>query len=232
MAWWQRQFGGTTRGKVVALLRRGRRSVEELAASLGLTDNAVRAHLTALERDGVVSAGGVRRGGTAGKPATLYEVAPGAHALFSSAYAPALAALVAELGERLPAGQLEAILRGAGHRLASSATSSPAAGARTFDDRVRGAAALLASLGGDADLTETDDGGYAIKAYGCPLAQAVAVRPETCRTLEQLLTEMIGTPVHERCDRTDSPSHCRFAIDAPRAERPQKSQRPRTKRSR
>ena len=40
-----------------------------MAAALGLTDNAVRAHLTALERDGVVNAGGVRRAGTAGKPA-------------------------------------------------------------------------------------------------------------------------------------------------------------------
>lgn len=214
MAWWQRQFGGTTRGKVVALLRRGRRSVEELAAALGLTDNAVRAHLTALERDGVVTAGGVRRGGTAGKPATMYEVAPDAHAMFSSAYAPTLAALVAELGDRLPAGQLEAVLRGTGHRLASAAT--PAA-ASTYDDRVRSAAALLAALGGDADLSPTDGGGYAIKAYGCPLARAVAARPETCRTLEQLLTEMIGTPVHERCDRGDSPSHCRFAIDGPTA---------------
>src|SRR4051812_43352284 len=76
MAWWQRQFGKTTRGRVVALLRRGERSVEELAASLGLTDNAVRAQLATLEREGVVRAAGVRRDGGVGKPATLYAVAP------------------------------------------------------------------------------------------------------------------------------------------------------------
>ena len=34
MAWWQRQFGKTTRGRIVALLRRGERSVEELAGAL------------------------------------------------------------------------------------------------------------------------------------------------------------------------------------------------------
>ena len=50
MAWWQRQSDKSTRNRIVALLRRGERSVEELAESLGLTDNAVRAQLSALER--------------------------------------------------------------------------------------------------------------------------------------------------------------------------------------
>ncbi len=208
MTWWQQQFGGTTRGRVVALLRRGRRSVEELAAALGLTDNAVRAHLTALERDGVVTAAGVRRERTVGKPATFYDVAPGTDALFSRAYAPALAALVAELGDRLPAEELDMVLRGAGRRLAPVTIASA-----TFDGHVRAAAALLAELGGDADLVPADDG-YLVRAYGCPLARAVAARPETCRALEQLLAEVTGTPVHEHCDRT-GPPHCRFAIDAP-----------------
>lgn len=208
MAWWQQQFDGTTRGRVVALLRRGRRSVEELAAALRLTDNAVRAQLTALERDGVVTAAGVRRDRAAGKPATLYEVASSADTLFSSAYAPALAALVAELGERLPPAEFDAALRGAGRRLAPATV-----GSATYEGRVHAAAALLADLGGDADLVP-EGGGYEVRAYGCPLARAVTARPETCRVLEQLLAEVTGTPVREHCDRAGAP-HCRFAIAAP-----------------
>src|SRR3982074_2325099 len=100
MAWWQRQFGKSTRGRVVALLRRGERSVEELAQALGLTDNAVRAHLALLEREGVGRSVAIRRDGTVGKPATLFGVAPASASLFSSAYAPMLSALLAELGER------------------------------------------------------------------------------------------------------------------------------------
>jgi predicted ArsR family transcriptional regulator len=221
MAWWQRQFGATTRGQLVALLRRGRRSVEELAAALGLTDNAVRAQLTALERDGLVSAAGVLRDGTVGKPATLYEVASGADTLFSSAYAPALAALVAELGERLPPRELDALLRGAGRRLAPRVASAP------FDDRVRTAADLLAELGGEADLVETVDG-YAIRAYGCPLARAVAACPATCHAIEQLLAEVTGAPVREQCDRTDALPRCRFAIPAPHSAAPPGGSRPDT----
>ena len=211
MSWWQRQYGGTTRGRVMALLRRGRRSVEELARALGLTDNAVRSHLTALERDGLVAVGGVRRDGAVGKPATLYEVAPGAHTLFSGAYAPALGALVVELAHRLPPEQLAAALRGAGERLAPGTNASA-----SFDERVRSAAALLAELGGDADLLSTDDG-YALRAYGCPLAHAVASCPATCGLVEQLLSEVTRAPVHEQCDRSESPPHCRFVIAAPAA---------------
>ncbi len=44
----------STRERVLDLLWRGRQTVDELARELGLTDNAVRAHLVALERDGLV----------------------------------------------------------------------------------------------------------------------------------------------------------------------------------
>ena len=102
MRWWEQHFGNSTRGRIVAMLRRGWRSVDELASALGLTDNAVRAHIATLERDGVVASLGARRDGTVGKPATLYGVAEGAETLFSSAYAPALSAFVAEVGTRHP----------------------------------------------------------------------------------------------------------------------------------
>ena len=209
MVSWQRQFGETTRGRIVALLRRGQRSVEELAGLLGVTDNAVRAQLTALERDGLVSAAGVRRSGTAGKPATVYGLAPGTDALFSRAYAPVLAALLHELGNRLPPAELDGLLRGVGRRLAPGVTRAAA-----YEDRVHAAAALLGDLGGDADLARTETG-HTILAHGCPLARAVSARPETCRALEQLLAEMTGTSVHEQCDRGVDGPRCRFAISAP-----------------
>jgi predicted ArsR family transcriptional regulator len=205
MAWWQRQFGGTTRGRVVALLRRAPRSVEELAEALGVTDNAVRAQLASLEREGVVRPAGIRRDGTVGKPATLYTIAPAASTLFSSAYAPVLTALLAELGTSTSGGKLETLLRGVGRRLA------PAIPARaTFDERVRASAAFLTDLGADADLLQTTEG-YEIRGNGCPLSDAVIACPATCRALETLLSEVTGTTVRERCERSDQP-HCRFLI--------------------
>jgi len=138
----------------------------------------------------------------------VYGMAPDTDALFSRAYAPVLVALLHELGDRVAPAELDALLRGVGRRLAPGVTRAAA-----YDDRVHAAAALLGDLGGDADLVRTDDG-YAIHAHGCPLAQAVAARPETCRAVEQLLSEVTGTPVRERCDRAGNP-RCRFAIADP-----------------
>lgn len=208
MAWWQRQFGKSTRGRLVALLRRGERSVEELAQALGLTDNAVRAQLVLLEREGVVRSVGIRRDGTVGKPAALYGVAPSASALFSSAYAPVLSSLLAELGERMSSRQLDTLLRGAGRRLAPVLPA-----AATFDDRARASAAFLAALGADADLVQTSDG-YEIRGHGCVLSDAVMSCPATCNAVEELLSEVTGTTVREQCDRANQP-RCRFLISSP-----------------
>ena len=207
MAWWQQQFGGSTRGRIVALLRRGERSVEELAQALSLTDNAVRAQIATLERDGIVSATGQRRDGTVGKPATLFGIAPGTSQLFSGAYAPVLAALLAELGERLSSRQLDSALRAAGRRLAPAMSDSA-----SFAERARAGAALLGQLGADADLVRAGKG-FEIRGHGCVLSEAVQVCPSTCKAVEALLSEVTGAAVQERCDRSSAPS-CRFLLEA------------------
>ena len=76
----------STRGKIVTMLRRASRTVEELAEALDLTDNAVRTQLAALERDGWVQQSGKRR--SSSKPASLYTLTPAAEELFPKAYGP------------------------------------------------------------------------------------------------------------------------------------------------
>src|SRR5215813_4960387 len=68
------RFWASTRGRIVLLLRRGSRTVNELAGALGLTDNAVRTHLTALERDGLVQTSGTRP--SPRKPTLTYALTP------------------------------------------------------------------------------------------------------------------------------------------------------------
>jgi predicted ArsR family transcriptional regulator len=57
------RFFASTRGQIVILLRREGRTVDELAQILNLTDNAIRAHLMTLERDGIIQQRGTRRSG-------------------------------------------------------------------------------------------------------------------------------------------------------------------------
>ncbi|MEA2723463.1 MAG: hypothetical protein QOH59_1234, partial [Gemmatimonadales bacterium] len=134
----------TTRGRVLALLRRGEMTADELAEALGLTDNAVRAHLATLERDGFVRPQGERRDGRVGKPATLYQISPEAEPLFSKAYLPLLTTLLAALGDRLSADELSGLLADVGSRLA--AESAHPSG--DLSQRVQAGSTLLNQLGG------------------------------------------------------------------------------------
>ena len=214
---WDRQFFASTRGRVVTLLRRGGRTVEELARALGLTGNGVRTHLPVLERDGIVrQRGTVSRGGGGGKPAYVYELAPEAEALFSKAYSPVLRRLLDVMAERLGPEETEALLRTVGRRIADERTVPADGGVR---ERLEAAAAVLNELGGFVELEERE-GAFVIRGYGCPLTDVVPGHPEVCRLAEALLTEVAGLPVHEHCDRGERPRCCFEAADDATQRRP------------
>ena len=198
------RFLETTRGRIVALLRCSPLTIEDLARALGLTDNAVRAHITTLERDGLVRPAGVRRGAGAGKPATLYELPPEADLIFSRAYPAVLKAMLDELVDRMPAAGAEEFLRAVGRRLGEPLR--PVAGA-THRERTLAAVAVLNALGGAAELEE-DGPAPVIRGCGCPLSAAGAERPETCRAVESLLSEVVGAPVRQCCRQGLRPSCC------------------------
>lgn len=203
---WDKRFFESTRGRVVSLLRRGSRTVEELAAALGVTDNAVRTHLTALERDGIVRQRGVRP--TGGKPAFSYELTEQSERMFSRAYEPVLTQLVAVLAARMLPEDLELLLREVGRRLAAGAVT-PGLDA---ESRASSAAAVLTGLGGLADV-EQSGGRLVIRGYSCPLAEAVRAHPGTCHAVETLVAELTGLPVREHCQKGERP-RCLFEIDS------------------
>jgi predicted ArsR family transcriptional regulator len=199
-----RRFFSTTRGRVVQLLRRASRTVEELAQALGLTDNAVRAHLATLERDGLVRQGGLRRG--PGKPSYTYDLTPESERLFPKPYGPVLRQLLDVLGECLGPQQLEAALREVGRRLGSDFKADG-----DQAQRLEAAVAALDELGGLAELEE-HDGRTLIVGFSCPLAAAVPGHPEVCHLAEALVQEIVGAPVRECCERAEPP-RCRFEVD-------------------
>jgi predicted ArsR family transcriptional regulator len=93
------------------------RTVDELAQALSLTDNTVRAHLAALERDGILQQRGVRWG--SGKPTSVYDLTPEAEQLFPKAYDPVLQHLLEVLSERISADEVETLLGEVGRRMAA-----------------------------------------------------------------------------------------------------------------
>jgi predicted ArsR family transcriptional regulator len=200
------RFADSTRGRIVGLLRRGPKTVEELAGALELTDNAVRLHLGTLERDGIVVTRGVRREGSVGKPATEYEIALEAEPDFSDAYIPFLKSLLTTLGKKLPPAELKSVMRDAGKTLAASVDAKGG----DVGEKTRRASQLLNSLGA-VTTVEKRQGGYQIVGCSCPLAVAVNERAEVCLAMQSMLRDVIGVPVREECERGDRP-RCHFAV--------------------
>lgn len=198
-----RRFLESTRGRVVTLLRGEPRTVEELASLLELTDNAVRAHLTTLERDGLVRQSGVRRGPR--KPHFSYSLTPEAERLFPKAYDALLNQLITALKGRLTEEELEGVLREVGRSLAGT----PDAGG-DLQSRVEAALRALESIGGVA-RAEQEGEKVLIRSGGCPFADAVSAHPEVCRLAESLVAEIVRAPVTERCEREGTP-RCRFEV--------------------
>jgi predicted ArsR family transcriptional regulator len=201
---WNQRFFASTRGRIVMLLRRDSRTVDELAQILNMTDNAVRAHLATLERDGFVQQLGERRGSS--KPAFIYELSADAEQLFPKAYGPVLRQLLEVLSEEMTADEVEALMRRTGRRLAEQ-QHLPAG---DLQSRLQMAANVLNELGGLAEL-EQRNGSFYIHGYSCPLAAVVPGHPEVCRLAETLLTELVGQSVKECCNG-NGPAHCCFSV--------------------
>ena len=199
-----RRFFESTRGQIVTLLRRGGLTVDELARAVGLTNNGVRAHLSTLERDGVVRhRGSVRPASGGGKPAYIYELTPEGEDLFPKAYEPVLYRLLDVLEEQLESDESEALLRAVG-RLMAKGETVPTHGPREW---LEAAVEVLNELGGLAELG-AQDGTYVIRGYSCSLAAVTQEHPEVCRMVETLITELAGVPVYEHCDRGERPRCC------------------------
>jgi DeoR family transcriptional regulator, suf operon transcriptional repressor len=208
-----KQFFETTRGRLVTLLRRSGLTIDEMAGELGITPAAVRAQITAMQRDGLVRRGGQRRGTT--RPPHVYEITEDVEQLLSRAYIPlmthVLHAVVANLSRR----EVETVMRRAGKAVAGELMR----GKRPMGNlpaRIAAASGLLNDELGA--LTRVDhNGSYRIVGAGCPLAALTGKHPAVCLAVESLLQEVVEAPASECCDRTGRPRCCfQFADEEPK----------------
>ncbi|MBX3283012.1 MAG: ArsR family transcriptional regulator [Acidobacteria bacterium] len=199
------RFFDSTRGRIVLALRGSDRTVNDLAAELGITDNAVRAHLLALERDAIVLQRGTVKGFR--KPHFVYGLAEDARHLFPTAYDSLLNRLLAGFKKNLAPRAFIQTLREVGRTIAADRGTPPA---KSRTEKLNAALSTLEELGGAANIVR-DPSGTRIESECCPFADVVAEHPEVCKVAESLVAEITGEKVVEKCDRTGLPK-CRFEI--------------------
>jgi len=200
------RFFDSTRGRIISMLRDSTATVNDLSEQLGLTDNAVRAHLSTLERDGLVRQSGLRKGSR--KPHYAYELTNEGEHLFPKAYDSLLNQLLSVLKQRLTPRAFKDALRAVGQSLAANRKSKE--GRQNLERRAHDALNPLRDIGGNPRL-EKNRGTLTISSSSCPLATVVAEHPETCEMVQTLISELVDSEVKEECDRTGTP-RCRFTV--------------------
>jgi predicted ArsR family transcriptional regulator len=198
------QLLDSSRGRIVTLLRGTGLTADDLASTLGLTRSAIRAQLSAMEDDGIVRRAGQRPGTT--RPSLIFKLTAEVEQLLSGAYIPLLTQLVDVFAEGLPADQLEALLRKAGQRLAHELAGGERLG-RGLKSRALKASELMNEHLGALTQVKTN-GEILIKGAGCPLAALTGKHRGVCLAMESFVTEIVGVPVRECCERADGPRCC------------------------
>ena len=199
-------FFESTRGQVIGLLRRGVGTVEELSTKLELTDNAVRAHLSTLERDGLVE----RRGTQPGlrKPHLNYVLTSEAEQLFPKAYSTLFNQLLTTLKRRVGEEELRSILNEVARSLAVGNTPEEH---ETVESRAERAITTFEAMGGAPALESKGDGLAIVSVTSCPFDASVTKHPEVCRLAEAFLSEVTGLKIREACQKGANPK-CSFQI--------------------
>jgi len=201
---WNRRLLSSTRGQILALLRDGHRTVNDLVACLNLTDNAVRAHLLSLERDGLVEQFGTRRGRR--KPHAAYGLSAESEHIFPKAYGPLLNHFMNAVSHRLTRRAVRATAREVGRAVARDHLNRLKG--RSRRDRIKAALDLLNDLGGSSKLEESDGKQFIHGRNGCSIAAVSATHPEACLIIESLLSEIIGGPAKKCCEYGETPRCC------------------------
>jgi predicted ArsR family transcriptional regulator len=188
-------------GKVLAQLRDGPRTVEEIAVALRITPNAVRNQLRKLQEWKLAARTGIRP--TASKPSALYSITLDGEIQFSTIYLPVLSQFLRVAEGHCSGRRLGSWMRETGKTLGRR-YPKPEGSTR---ERIEDAAQLLKSFGG-LPRVRRQNGRTIIESSACPLSALTTEHPPACRILESLLAEYLGASVRTCCVTGPVPSCC------------------------
>jgi predicted ArsR family transcriptional regulator len=202
------EFTNTPAGRVLkAIQLRGKASIKDMAADLGVTASAVRLHLTQLQARGAVQVEKVREG--VGRPYYVYSVTPEAHNLFHKDYGDLARLLLEEVQETQGSDALQGVLRRVGDRLAKVYQDQVLG--RELSDRLVAWADLLDQRGIPVEIEKTD-GGFVFREYGCPYHNVAVDNRAVCEMERQVMARLLESGVKLTQCVLDGHRGCQFTI--------------------
>src|SRR3989441_2399354 len=203
--------GRSTRMEVLELLRRkGHASAEAIASDLGVTPNAVRQHLTNLERDGFVVSHPERR--RRGRPSLLFSLTERADSVFPKRYGQLASMVLQEVQEMGGPDALDEVFAPMATRHATAI--APTLEGLGFDDKMHRVVAWIGRAGTLAEQTETAEG-VKVTIHNCPSRNPALKSPQVCTIPPPLFPQPLGTAVSQSDSIHRRDPYCSFVVQRP-----------------
>ncbi len=202
----------STRSQLLQMLKtEGSCSTGDMAKAMGITEMAIRRHVQAMERDGLISSALVRQ--PMGRPCYRYSLTEQADPLFPKNYPQLTLDLFAEL-EQAPGGpaMIDRMFEGRRDKLVNKYRERM--DNRSLEERVA-ALSEIQNEGGymtnwTADEEEPD--AFRLHEYNCPVAQVANRYRQACRCELQLFEQLLGADVERTECLADGGKRCTYAI--------------------
>ena len=203
--------GRSTRMEILELLRRrGRCSAETIAGDLGVTPNAIRQHLTNLERDGLVVSQPERSG--RGRPALLFALTERADAVFPKRYGQLATMVLQEVQEMGGPEALDEVFARVAARHASAIERD--LGGLGFDEKLNRVVSWIGRAGTLVEQSESPEG-VKVTIHNCPFRNTALKFPQVCTITPQLISRLIGAAVSQSDSIHRHDPYCSFVVQRP-----------------
>jgi predicted ArsR family transcriptional regulator len=203
--------GRSTRMEVLELLRRkGRSSAESIANDLGITPNAVRQHLTNLERDGLVVSQPERSG--RGRPSLLFVLTERADAVFPKRYGQLATMVLQEVQEMGGPDALDEVFARVAARHASAIEKDLED--LGFDEKLHRVVTWIGRAGTLVEQTEGAEG-IQVTIHNCPFRNTALKFPQVCTITPQLISRLTGAAVSQSDSIHRRDPYCSFVVQRP-----------------
>jgi predicted ArsR family transcriptional regulator len=203
--------GRPTRMEILELLRRrGRCSAETIAKDLDLTPNAIRQHLTNLERDGLVVSQPERSG--RGRPALLFALTERADAVFPKRYGQLATMVLQEVQEMGGPEALDEVFARVAARHADAIQRDLED--LGFEDRLNRVVSWIGRAGTLVERSTTAEG-IRVTIHNCPFRNTALKFPQVCTITPQLITRLTGAAVSQSDSIHRRDPYCSFVVQSP-----------------
>jgi predicted ArsR family transcriptional regulator len=201
-------LGVTQRHLLRELLRyRDGMTIDGLAAKLEITRNAVRQHLTVLERDGHLTKGETKP--TGGRPEQFYVLTAAGRESFPRQYSWFSEMLLQLLEAQVGSDKLKSSLAAMGRQIGATMKTKMSEEGKGSARRIGSIAAMMTEIGYEA-VASTKNGIPHIEAHNCVFHQLALKYPEVCSFDLALLAESSGSQIEHRTCMIKGDDACRF----------------------